>query len=447
MEYKNKTSEPESMYKTTFEAAAEGIMIADIETKMFLHVNQAICQMLGYSKKELEAMTVMDIHPRDSLEEIVAGFEAQARGERGCLTYPCLKKNGTVIFADITAAPAIIEGRKCNIGFFTDVTERVLAQEALRESNENLKKAQALAQIGDWKWTIATDKVAWSEELRKLFGYDMNNTAPSFKEMAGFYTPDSWNLLNEVVTRAATAGKPYEIETDQIRTDGTLIHTITRGEADIDASGKVIGLHGTVQDITEHKLVETALKLHSEILDLQYDSVYVCDVEGNITYVNRAACLAHGYTQEAFLNMNLRDIDDPESAKLVTPRIKQILETGSGTFEVNHLRKDGSLLPLESHTSLIEVSGKKMIMNVAHDITGRKKTQKEAEAHLQTIAKRAKEWQDTFDAVTDSVMLISPQHEFLRVNRAVADAIGKKPEELIGKKCYELVHGLSSPNS
>ncbi len=702
MSDKNRTrkqleNESESIYKTTFEAAAEGIMIADIETKRFLHVNQAICQMLGYSKDELLGMTVMDIHPKDSLEEIMTGFDAQARGERKCLTYPCLRKDGTIIYTDITAAPATIDGRECNIGFFTDVTERVFAQEALRESNENLKKAQSLAQIGDWKWTIAADKVTWSEELCNLFGYDANIPAPPFSQMAGFYTPASWKLLNEVVARAVNTGKPYEIETDQIRTDGTLIHTLTRGQADLDASGKVIGLHGTVQDITdsrkvreqlatsevryrrlfetaqdailildgdtgkiidanpfikdllgysleelqgknlweigelkdtlaskisyqqlyengynrwdnlplvtrdgrnisvevvanaynvdhshviqcnirdmteseksnkmlsesemkfrilaeespnmvfinrkgriiyanqrceeimgytkeelyspgfdfltliaeedrgkvianlnkhmsgqdvlpydytlvtkngrrlnvvlatkliyyedgkaivgiitditERKKAEEAIRVQSEMMDLQYDSVYVCDLEGNITYVNRAACLAHGYTQEEFLNMNLTDIDDPESAKLVTPRLKQILENRSATFEINHLCKNGSLIPLEAHASLIEISGKKMVMNVSHDITGRRQAQKEAEAHLQTIAKKAKEWQDTFNAVTDSVMLISPRHEFLRVNRSVAETTGKKPEELIGKKCYELMHGLSGPIS
>jgi PAS domain S-box-containing protein len=126
--------ESEARYRTLFESAAEGILIVDIETKKQKYANPAICTMLGYSREELAKMNVEDIHPKASLEHVFAEFNAQTRGEKTLSSaLPCLKKDGTIIYADINAAKAIIDGRECNIGFFTDVTElRRLQEEQLR---------------------------------------------------------------------------------------------------------------------------------------------------------------------------------------------------------------------------------------------------------------------------------------------------------------------------
>jgi len=126
--------ESEARYRTLFESAAEGILIVDIETKKQKYANPAICTMLGYSREELTKMNVEDIHPKASLEHVFAEFNAQAKGEKTLSSaLPCLKKDGTIIYADINAAKAIIDGRECNIGFFTDVTElRRLQEEQLR---------------------------------------------------------------------------------------------------------------------------------------------------------------------------------------------------------------------------------------------------------------------------------------------------------------------------
>jgi len=121
--------ESEGRFRTLFESTVEGILIADVETKKQQYANPAICTLLGYSKEELTKMSVEDIHPKDSLEYVLAEFDAQARGEKKLSTLPCLKKNGTIFYADINTTKAIIDGRECNIGFFTDVTEHRLAQQ------------------------------------------------------------------------------------------------------------------------------------------------------------------------------------------------------------------------------------------------------------------------------------------------------------------------------
>ena len=136
--------ESENRYRTLFESAAEGILIADFETRKIKYTNPAICMMLGYSQEELTKMSVSDIHPKTSLERVLAEFSAQAMGEKTLTSLPCLKKDGTVFYADINVTKAIFNNRECNVGFFTDITGRKRA-EGDRQRVDKLESVGTLA--------------------------------------------------------------------------------------------------------------------------------------------------------------------------------------------------------------------------------------------------------------------------------------------------------------
>ncbi|MHC4664637.1 MAG: PAS domain S-box protein, partial [Planctomycetota bacterium] len=133
--------ESEHRYKTLFEGTAEGIVVADIQTRKFMYASPAFCAMLGYTEDEVKELGVEDIHPREHLQHVLSEFEAQARGEKSLAPdIPCRRKNGEIIYADINTAGVVIDGRKCNVGFFTDITDRKQAEEARRETEEKYRR-------------------------------------------------------------------------------------------------------------------------------------------------------------------------------------------------------------------------------------------------------------------------------------------------------------------
>ena len=94
--------ESEKKYLAILDGVAEGILIADIETRKFNYANPMMCSMLGYSAAELTQLSVNDIHPPENLPAVLALFTSLARGEiRLAHSVPCKRKDGIIFWAYI----------------------------------------------------------------------------------------------------------------------------------------------------------------------------------------------------------------------------------------------------------------------------------------------------------------------------------------------------------
>jgi PAS domain S-box-containing protein len=133
--------ESEERYRVLFEESTPGILITDIGTGLFIDANSSFCRMFGYSKEELLQLGIEDIHPKDSLDHLMTDIKSQERGEHPIShSIPCLRKDGTVFYADIVGTNTIIHERKCLVGFFMDITERKRAEEERDKLVSDLEK-------------------------------------------------------------------------------------------------------------------------------------------------------------------------------------------------------------------------------------------------------------------------------------------------------------------
>ena len=134
----------ELRYAAILDGAIEAIFVAETASLRIRWVNPAACALLGYTSDELLRMTVHDIHPPADLPTALEQFAAQARGRISLAkSVPCRRKDGSTILADVKELSALVDGVACNIGFFTDVTERVAAEA------ERNRLAAALEQTSD----------------------------------------------------------------------------------------------------------------------------------------------------------------------------------------------------------------------------------------------------------------------------------------------------------
>ncbi len=141
----------EERYRVLFEGAVEGIAVADAATREIRYANPAYCALYGYSKDELEGMTIEKLHPPDAAVNIVSEFDAGTRGERELLpSLPCLRKNGSVFWAEFRSRRVVMGGGPMLVGFVTDVTER-------RQLEAQFLRAQRLESIGAMAGGLAHD--------------------------------------------------------------------------------------------------------------------------------------------------------------------------------------------------------------------------------------------------------------------------------------------------
>lgn len=137
--------------------------------------------------------------------------------------------------------------------------EKISGELSLRESEENLRIAQHLAKLGSWSWNLKTGELYLSDEMYNIIGLEKNGDAQDVSKHEPYYTPESWVLFQSTVEDAMRTGEPYGLELEIVRKDGPNRRTVTRGEPIKDETGTVIGLRGTLQDITERKEAEEAI--------------------------------------------------------------------------------------------------------------------------------------------------------------------------------------------
>jgi signal transduction histidine kinase/integral membrane sensor domain MASE1 len=209
--------------------------------------------------------SVARIHPDDRGVYAATDSTLTPRSPAYQTVYRMSRPDGSVLWLEARGHAFFdSHGRRQRIrGIVADITARKQTEEALHRRDTELAEAQRLAKLGSWRWDVATDTVTWSEELYRISGRDPNSPAPSYQDHPKLYTAESWDRLRQAVEEALHTGAAYQLDLEMVRPDGTKLWLFARGETEHDTEGRVVQLHGTVQDITERRAAEEVLRYMS----------------------------------------------------------------------------------------------------------------------------------------------------------------------------------------
>jgi two-component system, NtrC family, sensor kinase len=435
MEKEEIREQAERVYRALFESSADGILIADIETKQFKYANPAICRILGYSEQELKKMTVTDIHPEDFLEYVLAEFEAQAKGEKSLAAgLPCLRKDGAIIYADVSTTSTLIDGKTCNIGFFTDVTERKRAEEALIESETRYRRLFEAAKDGI---LIINAETGLTVDVNPFL---TNWVGFSKEEIIG---KELWEI--EVFKDIAANKTNFEelLKEEHIRYEDLPLRTADGRQVDVEFVSNVyeVGHQKVIQcnirDITWRKQAEEALaeseQKYRSFFETSRDCVFITSREGRWIDCNQAAVELFGYeSRDELMKVGIPDLyENPDDRKRHTQLIEQ--QGFIKDFEVNLRKKDGNIINvlITSAVKRDEEGNVLGYQGIIKDITERR----QAEERLQ---RAQAQYQDLYDEAPVAYYSVGMDGRIERANKAGVKLLGYSLEELQRMKFPEL---------
>ena len=167
------------------------------------------------------------------------------------------------------------------------------------------------------------------------------------------------------------------------------------------------------EDIRVREQAEKKLRMMAEILDAAPCYITVHDLSGQFLYVNQMACLMHGYTKDEFMALNLTRLHSQKDEATVYEKIKLLADKGENLFATTHLRKDGSVLPLEVTAKTVTWNGIPAILGIAIDTTERLQMQKALEQRIVALTRPLdKSINVTFDELFDRSEIQRIQDEF-----------------------------------
>ena len=252
-------------FRLLAEATFEGIALT--EKGRFLEVNDQFADMLCYRKEELIGTDVESlVLPGDRLRVMKNILD----GHDSFIEHRSVRKDGSVITVEARGKPFIYDGRPVRMTAVRDVTERRLAEKAMRETEELLSIATAAAELGIHDYDVLSGAIRWDRRTREIWGVDSDEPINYATFTAGLH-PEDLAATQAAVEKAldpAGDGRYYAEYRVISRRDGVMRWIAATGQVFFE-NGRAERLAGTVQDITERKHFEDALESARDALELR----------------------------------------------------------------------------------------------------------------------------------------------------------------------------------
>jgi PAS domain S-box-containing protein len=260
--------------------------------------------------------------------------------------------------------------------------ERKRAEEDLRESEQRLKEAQALGKIGNWEFDIASQKIKWSDQVYELYERNKALGPPSDEEEALYYSPEETKRLREFARLATEKGEDFRYDLTAKLPSGRIVFFNASMHPVKDEKGHIIKLFGTVQDITERKKAEEALRESESslqaILRSTADGILAVSRENKVLFANerfaemwRIPWAVMASKDDSVLLQHVLDqLSDPQS---FLEKVQELYKSKEENFDTLYF-KDGRVFERLSRPLLHETELRGRVWSF-RDITERKKAE------------------------------------------------------------------------
>ena len=336
----------EEQFRSSFENAAIGMALVATDGR-WLQVNQALSDMLGYSKEELSSLTFQDITYPDDLatdmefvQEMLGGLRKTYQMEKRYL-----RKNGDLVWV-LLSVSLLRDKRGSPIHFISQVqniTESKKAEVAVAASEKEFRLlAEVMPQI---VWITRAD--GWNIYFNHQW---VDYTGLTLEESYGHgwnkpFHPDDKQRAWDAWQNAVNNNVPYSLECRLRRADGEYSWWLIRGAPMLNENGTIEKWFGTCTDINEIKAAEQELRISATAFDVQ-EGIVITDANEIIVRVNRAFIESTGYSAEELIGKTPRMLQSGRHDNTFYEEMwRSLRESGAWQGEIWDRRKNGEIYP------------------------------------------------------------------------------------------------------
>jgi diguanylate cyclase (GGDEF)-like protein/PAS domain S-box-containing protein len=373
----HESTSTDTQYRGLFSSNPQPMWVFDAETLAFLDVNDAALALYGYTREEFLGMTVLDVRPPADIPAVRAKLASAGDGAISGY-WRHVTKDGASLLCHVIANVIEFEGRPARLSLVTDVTDRLRAEEALRDSEQRLAEAQQLARVGSWHWDVADNRVTWSAELFRIHGLTPQEFRPTYEGFLSRVHADDRGRVAAEVSKALDQPGPFGYDYRILGAADEVRHIHTVGRVEVDDDGRPVRLVGTCQDVTDTRHAEDELRASEEryrsLVELSPDAIGVASPDGRILYLNPAAGQLLGTDHpERMVGRYISELIHPDSVEVNRERMARLNRGDAPQLtEERLIRADGSSVTVEVTSCKITWHGEPAYQTVARDVSVRK---------------------------------------------------------------------------
>lgn len=252
-------------YLSLFNYSPIPMWLFDLDTLQFIHVNEAACEIYGYTLQEYKTMKVHDIRPKEDISQMEQFYAMTSPNIEHTLssTIRHLKKNGEIIIVKLKTSFVYYKGKKVRIATVVDVTAEIEFQNQLKETNTKLQLANEIASMGYWTNDLEKNEIKWSDEMYKIYDQDPSTFQLSEASIYSLLLPEdqvdfSIQTLSEIKDSIQETERKINTPSGKVKWVLGRMHIVT------DGKGNPLRIEGIALDITKRKIYEQEITESNE---------------------------------------------------------------------------------------------------------------------------------------------------------------------------------------